>query len=42
MQKYKIWIDEAGRWPWLWCVVAAAFAVNPESSRKSIYWKTKW
>lgn len=31
MQKYKIWIDEAGRWPWLWAVVAAAFSINPEN-----------
>ena len=31
MQKYKIWIDEAGRWPWLGAVVAAAFCLNPEN-----------
>lgn len=31
MQKYKIWIDEAGRWPWAWPVVAASFALNPEN-----------
>lgn len=31
MIKYKIWIDEAGRWPWLWAVVASAFALNPEN-----------
>lgn len=31
MQKYKIWIDEAGRWPWLWAVVTAAFSINPEN-----------
>ena len=37
MQKYKIWIDEAGRWPWLWCVVAAAFAVNPENPPERVF-----
>jgi len=29
--KIKIWIDEAGRWPWLWPVVACAFCFNPEN-----------
>lgn len=29
--KYKIWIDEAWRWPWLWPVVACAFCFNPEN-----------
>lgn len=28
MIKYKIWIDEAWRWPWLWPVVACAFCFN--------------
>lgn len=32
MQKYKIWIDEAGRWPWAWWVVAASFCLNPKNS----------
>lgn len=27
--KYKIWIDEAWRWPWLWSVVACALTFNP-------------
>lgn len=27
--KYKVWIDEAGRWPWLGSVVACALAFNP-------------
>ena len=31
MSKIKIWIDEAGRWPWLWPVVACAFCFNPEN-----------
>ena len=31
---YKIWIDEAGRWPWLWNVVACALAFNPEKPPK--------
>ena len=26
---YKIWIDEAGRWPWAWPVVAGAVSFNP-------------
>ena len=30
MKKFKIWIDEAGRWPWLWPVVACALAFNSE------------
>lgn len=25
---YKIWIDEAGRWPWLWPVVACSLTFN--------------
>lgn len=29
--KYKIWIDEAGRWPWLWSVVACALTFNPNN-----------
>ena len=29
--KYKIWIDEAWRWPWAWPVVASALCFNPES-----------
>lgn len=34
--KIKIWIDEAGRWPWLWGVVACSLCFNPENkpSRK--------
>lgn len=31
MPKYKIWIDEAWRWPWLWPVVACAMTFNPEN-----------
>ena len=34
----KIWIDEAGRWPWLWPVVASAFTVtNDEIFPREIY-----
>ncbi len=29
IKMYKIWIDEAGRWPWLGPVVACALAFNP-------------
>ena len=29
--KYIIWIDEAGRWPWLWPVSAVALCFNPEN-----------
>ena len=29
LNKYKIWIDEAGRWPWLGPVVARALCFNP-------------
>ncbi len=25
---YKIWIDEAGRWPWLWPIVACSLTFN--------------
>lgn len=28
---YKIWIDEAWRWPWLWPVVACALSFNPNN-----------
>lgn len=31
MGKIKIWVDEAGRWPWLWSVVACALCFNPEN-----------
>ncbi len=31
MKKIKIWIDEAGRWPWLGSVVACAMCFNPEN-----------
>ncbi len=31
MKKIKIWIDEAGRGPWLWSVVACALCFNPEN-----------
>ena len=30
MGKIKIWIDEAGRWPWLGNVVACSLCFNPE------------
>ena len=29
--KYKIWIDEAWRWPWLWPVVACALCFNSDN-----------
>lgn len=29
--RYKIWIDEAWRWSWLWSVVACALCFNPEN-----------
>ncbi len=32
--KYKIGIDEAWRWPWLWHVVACALCFNPENPPK--------
>jgi len=28
---YKIWIDEVGRWPWLWPVIACSLCFNPEN-----------
>jgi len=28
---YKIWVDEAGRWPWLGPVVACAMTFNPKN-----------
>jgi len=30
-KKIKIWIDEAGRWPWLWPVVACSLFFAPEN-----------
>ncbi len=39
MQKYKIWIDEAGRWPWFWEVVASAFCFNPKNPPKKEFIK---
>ena len=29
--KYIIWIDEAGRWPWLWPVCSCALTFNPKN-----------
>lgn len=31
MSKLKIWVDEAGRWPWLGPVVASALCFNPKN-----------
>lgn len=31
LNKFKIGVDEAGRWPWLWPVVACALAFNPDN-----------
>ena len=28
---YKIWIDEAWRWPWLWWIVACSLTFNPSN-----------
>lgn len=33
-KKYKIWIDEAGRGPWLWPVVACALTFNKDNPIK--------
>lgn len=35
MSKIKIWIDEVGRWPWLWPVVAVAFCFNKKNMPSS-------
>jgi len=35
MSKIKIWVDEVGRWPWLWPVVAASFCFNPKNMPNS-------
>lgn len=32
---FKIWIDEAGRWPWLGPVVACSLAFNPDNMPNS-------
>lgn len=32
---YKIWIDEAWRWPWLWAVVACSLCFNPDDKPSS-------
>ncbi len=34
-KKFKIWIDEAWRWPWLWSVVACSLCFNPENMPES-------
>ncbi len=39
---YKIWIDEAGRWPWAWWVVACAFCFNPENMPDKKFLKQIW
>lgn len=37
---FKVWIDEAGRWPWLWPVTACAFTIIDESRfSKELYEK---
>lgn len=35
--KYKIWIDEAGRGPWLGCVSACSLCFNPENMPSDIF-----
>ncbi len=32
MQKIKIWVDEAWRWPWLWPVVACSLCFNDKKN----------
>ncbi len=39
---YKIWIDEAGRWPWAWWVVACAFCFNPKNMPDKKFLKQIW
>lgn len=40
LNKYKIWIDEAGRWPWLGPVVARALCFNPDNMPHKILLQT--
>jgi len=37
MNKYKIWIDEAWRWPWLWAVVACALCFDPSNPPDTVF-----
>lgn len=42
MWKIKIWVDEAGRWPWLWNVVACALCFNPINKPEKDFLKKIW
>lgn len=37
MNKIIIWIDEAGRWPWAWPVVASVFCFSSNFKKELIY-----
>ena len=39
---YKIWIDEAGRWPWAWWVTACALTFNPKNMPDKNFLKQIW
>lgn len=36
---FKIWIDEAGRWPWAWVVIACSLCFNPKNSPEEKFLK---
>ena len=40
--KIKIWVDEAGRWPWCGPVVAAALAWNPNDMPEKDFIRAVW
>ena len=39
---YKIWVDEAGRWPWAWWVTACALTFNPKNMPDKNFLKQIW
>lgn len=39
---YKIWIDEAGRWPWAWPVVACSLTFNKENLPDATFLEEIW
>ena len=40
--KYIIWVDEAGRWPWLWPVCAVCLCFNPKNKPDNNFISKLW